>query len=143
MTWANETGQHPITGFRLPDVCVDGSVHKAPSGGEGTGKSPVDGRKLGWKWSVATDAAGIPVGWAAAGANRNDIMLFEPTMAGLERLGGWSAIGVWCVLFVERARLSGRWFGVGWARVFCLMMPRRIVGRPVGAGVAGRGGCFT
>ncbi|WP_420446185.1 hypothetical protein [Candidatus Poriferisodalis sp.] len=58
-------------------------------------------------------------------------------------LGGWSAIGVWCVLFVERARLSGWWFGVGWARVFCLMMPRHIVGRPVGPGVAGRGGCFT
>lgn len=76
-----------IMGLRLPDVCVDGSVHKAPSGGEGTGKSPVDRRKLGWKWSVATDAAGIPVGWAAAGANRNDIMLFEPTMAGLERQG--------------------------------------------------------
>ena len=58
-------------------------------------------------------------------------------------LGGWSAIGFWCVLFVGRARLSGRWFGVGWARVFCVMMPRHFVGRPVGPGVAGRGGCFT
>ena len=58
-------------------------------------------------------------------------------------LGGWSAIGVWCVLFVGRARLSGWWFGVGWARVFCLMMPGHFVGRPVGPGVAGRGGCVT
>ena len=74
-----------IMGLRLADVCIDGSVHKAPCGGEGTGKSPVDRRKLGWKWSLATDTAGTPVGWATAGANRNDIMLFEPTMAELER----------------------------------------------------------
>ena len=76
-----------IMGLRLPDVCVDGSVHKAPCGGAGTGKSPVDRRKLGWKWSLATDGAGIPVAWAADGANRNDIMLFEPTVAELERRG--------------------------------------------------------
>ncbi|WP_423917478.1 hypothetical protein [Candidatus Poriferisodalis sp.] len=77
------------------------------------------------------------------GLHRNQISLRIQKAAAAAGLGGWSAIGVWCVLFVERARLSGRWFGVGWARVFCLMMPRRIVGRPVGAGVAGRGGCFT
>lgn len=76
-----------IVGLELSDVCVDGSVHKAPCGGAGTGKSPVDRRKLGWKWSVATDAAGIPVGWAADGANRNDIMLFEPTLAETQRRG--------------------------------------------------------
>ena len=76
-----------IVGLRLPDVCVDGSTHKAPSGGPGTGKSPVDRRKLGWKWSLATDAAGIPVAWAADGANRNDIMLFEPTLAEAARRG--------------------------------------------------------
>ena len=74
-----------IMGLRLDDVCVDGSTHKAPCGGEGTGKSPVDRRKLGWKWSVATDATGTPVAWAAAGANRNDIMLFEPTMDRIEQ----------------------------------------------------------
>lgn len=76
-----------IMGLRLPDVCVDGSVHKAPGGGAGTGKSPVDRAKLGWKWSVATDGAGIPVGWAADGANRNDIMLFEPTLDGVGQRG--------------------------------------------------------
>ena len=74
-------------GLQLPDVCIDGSTHKAPCGGAGTGKSPVDRRKLGWKWSIATDGAGIPIGWAADGANRNDIMLFEPTIAGLEAQG--------------------------------------------------------
>ncbi len=74
-----------IVGLDLDDVCVDGSTHKAPCGGEGTGKSPVDRRKSGWKWSIATDGAGIPVAWAAAGANRNDIMLFDPTIAGSPR----------------------------------------------------------
>ena len=76
-----------IVGLDLAEVCIDGSVHKAPCGGAGTGKSPVDRRKLGWKWSVAVDGAGIPVGWAADGANRNDIMLFDPTVAELERRG--------------------------------------------------------
>ena len=70
-----------IMGLRLPDVCIDGSIHKAPGGGPGTGKSPVDRRKLGWKWSVATDGAGIAVAWAADSANRNDIMLLGPTIA--------------------------------------------------------------
>ena len=76
-----------IVGLDLDDVCVDGSTHKAPCGGEGTGKSPVDRCKSGWKWSIAIDGAGIPVGWAAAGANRNDIMLFDPTIAEIERQG--------------------------------------------------------
>ncbi|WP_428118707.1 IS5 family transposase [Candidatus Poriferisodalis sp.] len=76
-----------IVGLDLDDVCIDGSTHKAPCGGEGTGKSPVDRRKSGWKWSIAIDGAGIAVGWAAAGANRNDIMLFDPTVAEIERRG--------------------------------------------------------
>ena len=76
-----------IMGLRLDDVCIDGSIHKAPCGGEGTGKSPVDRRKLGWKWSIAVDGAGIPIGWAADGANRNDIMLFDPTVNQIVRRG--------------------------------------------------------
>ena len=76
-----------IMGLELPDVCIDGSTHKAPCGGPGTGESPVDRRKSGWKWSLATDGAGIPIGWAADGANRNDIMLFEPTLDEIARRG--------------------------------------------------------
>jgi hypothetical protein len=58
-----------------PDlVALDGSIHKAPCGGEGTGKSPVDRGKLGWKCSVACDGAGIPIGVAIDGANRNDLV---------------------------------------------------------------------
>ncbi len=32
------------------------------------------------KWSVATDANGIPLGWATDGANRHDIPLLKPTL---------------------------------------------------------------
>jgi transposase len=69
-----------IIGLDLSEVSVDGSTHKSPVGGEGTGKSPVDRAKLGWKWSVLTDAAGIPLGWAGDGANRNDSVLLAPTL---------------------------------------------------------------
>ena len=70
-----------IMGLDLSDAAVDGSIHKAPCGGDGTGKSPVDRAKLGWKWSLLCDRAGIPVAWTADGANRNDVALFEPTVA--------------------------------------------------------------
>ena len=68
-------------GLDLTEVAVDGSAHKAPSGGPGTGRNPTDRGKSGWKWSLLTDRAGIPVGWAADGANRHDQVLFEPTLA--------------------------------------------------------------
>ena len=44
------------------EVSVDGSGHKAPCGGEGSGKSPCDRAKSGWKWSLAVDRAGHPRG---------------------------------------------------------------------------------
>ena len=69
-----------IIGLDLSNVALDGSTHKAPCGGEGTGPSPVDRGKCGWKWSYATDAVGIPVGWTIAGANRNDCKLLLPTL---------------------------------------------------------------
>ncbi len=76
-----------IVGLDVSEVCVDGSIHKAPCGGPGTGKSPVDRGKLGWKWSIATDGRGIPVGWAIGGANRHDTALLEPTLAAVADTG--------------------------------------------------------
>lgn len=76
-----------VVGLDVSEVCVDGSIHKAPCGGDGTGKSPVDRGKLGWKWSIATERRGIPVGWAIAGANRNDSLLLEPTLAAVADTG--------------------------------------------------------
>ncbi|MHB8431502.1 MAG: IS5 family transposase [Acidimicrobiales bacterium] len=69
-----------VIGLQMSDTALDGSLHKSPCGGEGTGKNPTDRSKLGWKWSILTDLAGIPVGWAIDGANRNDSVLLEPTL---------------------------------------------------------------
>lgn len=69
-----------VIGLDLSEVTIDGSIHKAPCGGEGTGKSPVDRGKLGWKWSIATDKNGIPIGWVVDGANRNDCVLLPATL---------------------------------------------------------------
>ena len=76
-----------IVGLDLTEVSVDGSQHKAPLGGEGTGKNPCDRAKSGWKWSLAVDRAGIPVGWATNGANRHDTILFEPTLQAAQNRG--------------------------------------------------------
>lgn len=51
---------------------------KAPYGGEGTGPNPTDRGRLGWKWSVASERHGVPIGWTIDGANRNDIRMLEP-----------------------------------------------------------------
>ena len=76
-----------IIGLDLAEVAIDGSLHKAPCGGEGTGPNPTDRAKLGWKWSIATDANGIPIGWAIDGANRNDVKLLGPTLDDVDRDG--------------------------------------------------------
>jgi len=69
-----------IIGLDFEDCTVDGSQHKAPTGGEGTGPSPVDRGKRGWKWSLFADSHGIPVAWIADAANRNDCVMLEPTL---------------------------------------------------------------
>jgi hypothetical protein len=71
------TGSSPLD---LSEVAVHGSLHKAPCGGEGTGPNPTDRAKIGWKWSVANDLFGIPIGWVIDAANRNDSILLEPTL---------------------------------------------------------------
>ena len=76
-----------VIGLDMSEVAVDGSLHKAPGRGEGTGPSPVDRGKSGWKWSIATERNGIPLGWEIAGANRNDCALLEPTLDGVDSRG--------------------------------------------------------
>jgi transposase len=80
-------GYDRIIGLDMSEVAVDGSQHKAPFGGEGTGPNPVDRGKCGWKWSIATDRNGIPIGWEQAGANRNDCVLLAPTLDAIEARG--------------------------------------------------------
>jgi hypothetical protein len=55
----------------LDDRALDGSLHKAPYGGEGTCSNPTDRAKLGEKWSVACERHAIPIGWVIDGANRS------------------------------------------------------------------------
>src|SRR4029453_1317840 len=83
-----------IVGLDLDAVAVDGSLHKAPYGGEGTGPNPTDRAKLGWKWSVASERHGIPVGWAIDGANRNDVRMLGPTLDAVSDAGLLEDIGV-------------------------------------------------
>ena len=56
---------HPL-GCHRPRICdevaLDGSLHKAPCGGEDTGPNPTDRSKIGWKWSVASERHGVPIG---------------------------------------------------------------------------------
>jgi transposase len=76
-----------IVGLDLRDCAIDGSQHKAPLGGEGTGPNPVDRGKHGWKWSVFTERAGIPLAWWSDGANRHDMALLVPTLIGVVARG--------------------------------------------------------
>lgn len=71
----------------LSEVSLDGSQHKAPCGGEGTGPNPTDRGRSGWKWSIIAGADGIPFGWALDGANRHDMRLLEPTLAAVAQRG--------------------------------------------------------
>lgn len=77
-----------MIGLDLDDLAVDGCITKAPSGGEVTGRSPVDRGKQGLKRSLVTDATGLPLHVVAAGANRHDAPLLGPTLAGLDKLAG-------------------------------------------------------
>jgi transposase len=76
-----------VIGLDLSDVSLDGSLPKAPCGGEGTGPNPTDRGKSGWKWSVATDSNGVPIGWVVDGANRNDSILLAPTLDDIAERG--------------------------------------------------------
>jgi Transposase DDE domain len=78
-----------VIGLELGDVAVDGCITKAPCGGDCAGPSPVGRRKGGLKRSVATEDYGIPLGIAAAGANRHDSPLLAPTLpAAAHQLSG-------------------------------------------------------
>jgi len=93
-----------IVGLDLDDVSLDGSLHKAPYGGEGTGPNPTDRGKLGWKWSVASDMHGIPIGWVIDGANRNDVPLLIPTLDDVKAAGFFDDIDT---LHLDRGYDSG------------------------------------
>jgi len=59
---------------------IDGTMTKAPLGGEATGHNPTDRRKRGTKRSMHTEGNGIPIGVAVDGANRHDKKMMVPTL---------------------------------------------------------------
>lgn len=73
-------GYHHLIGLDLSDVCIDGSDHLAPCGGEGAGHSFKHPGRLAWKWCVAVDADGIPIAWVIDAGNRNDYAMFFPVL---------------------------------------------------------------
>ena len=76
-----------IVGLVLEQIAIDGSITKAPGGGEAAGRSPVDRGKRGMKRSAMTDGYGIPLGRVMAGANCHDSPLLAPTLDLLNDLG--------------------------------------------------------
>jgi transposase len=76
-----------IVGLLLENLSVDGSITKAPGGGECAGRSPVDRGKQGMKRSTMVEGYGIPIGRVLAGANRHDSPLLVPTLDKLAGLG--------------------------------------------------------
>ena len=76
-----------IVGLLLENLSVDGSITKAPGGGEYAGRSPVDRGKQGLKRSTLMEGYGIPPGRVPAGANRHDSPLMAPTLDTLANLG--------------------------------------------------------
>ncbi|MFF4318904.1 transposase [Streptomyces sp. NPDC001568] len=76
-----------MVGLILDQIAVDGSITKAPGGGEAAGRSPVDRGKQGLKRSRMTDGYGIPLGRVLAGVKCHDSPLPAPTLDLLTDLG--------------------------------------------------------
>ena len=70
-----------LIGLDLEWCSLDGSLHKAPLGGEKTGANPTDRGKGGVKRSLLVEAQGMPIGVELAGANRHDMKLTDSTLA--------------------------------------------------------------
>jgi hypothetical protein len=91
-------------GLDLDEIVIDGSAQKAPFGGEGTGPNPTDRAKTGWKWSIATEGNGVPVGWTIDGANRHDSQLLTPTLLDVFERGLFDEV---TTLYLDRGYDSG------------------------------------
>lgn len=76
-----------MIGLDLSEIQIDSSQHKAPTGGSGTGPNRCDRAKLGYKWSLATDANGIPIAWVVDAANVHDQRLVDDTLDAIEARG--------------------------------------------------------
>jgi transposase len=69
-------------------VIVDGVYVRAFGGGERTGPSPVDRRKLGTKHTLLVSRRGVPLAIRTAGANASDHTQIIPLVMAFPRVGG-------------------------------------------------------
>ena len=72
-------------GLKLDKQAMDTAHRKSPLGGEKSGQSPVDRRKLGSKLSVLSEANGIPIGIAVGSSNQHDSTLFLDTLKSIPK----------------------------------------------------------
>jgi hypothetical protein len=89
---------------------VVGCLTKLPCGGRVARRSPVDRAKQGGKRSLAVDAGGIPLGVAAAPANRRDDGPLAQTLETLDPLGPLPDQPV-AHRLVRRVWIHYRWLG--------------------------------
>ena len=80
-------GYEKLVGYDTAAILLDGSTQKAPRAGESTGRNPVDRGKRGYKWSLATDAAGVPMAVVTGPANVPDFRLAGDTLAEVDGAG--------------------------------------------------------
>jgi transposase len=69
-------------------VIIDGVYVRAFGGGEQTGPSPVDRRKLGTKHTLMVSRSGVPLSIRTAGANASDHTQIIPLVLDFPKVGG-------------------------------------------------------
>jgi len=74
--------------LRLDTVIIDGTIVRAFGGGDQTGPSPVDRRKLGTEHTPLTDANGIPLAIHTAPANVSDHRQILSLVREFPKVGG-------------------------------------------------------
>ena len=77
---AGLTEYDDLVGIAWKWQAADGTMTKAPLGGEKTGKNPTDRGKQGSKRSLLVDEHGVPLAVVISGANTADSRLLEPTL---------------------------------------------------------------
>ena len=83
MWQAGLTEYDELKGIAWQWQAADGTMTKAPLGGEKTGKNPTDRGKQGVKRSLLTDGNGVPLSIVVSSANVPDSRLLEPTLDGI------------------------------------------------------------
>ena len=72
-----------LKGIEWKWQAADGTMTKAPLGGEKTGKNPTDRGKVGTKRSLLVNEQGLPLGIVVSGANTPDGRLLAATLDAL------------------------------------------------------------